>query len=181
MPRPPALLVAAAAVAAAGCVRETPTGTGSAFTFETWIPASLTLAGVVVLAAGVGLLAKRRWKPGLVALAVGLFGLVLGPNLFFDRAEVDDEHLSLRTGFWFAPTVHEVRFADVASIEGEAQERSTRRGTRTDFTLVFRRRSGPAERVPLGDLMKRGPMQKALQVAAGRGIPMAGVVPDPDD
>ena len=38
-------------------------------------------------------------------------------GLLSDRVTVKPDQFTLRTGFWFAPTVHEVRFGDLQRIE----------------------------------------------------------------
>ena len=167
----------------AGCVKETQVAGGSAFTFEPWVPAGIVVAGLVGLAVGAVLLRRRNWLAGIVVVLLGLLGLVvLGPGMFQDKVTVTDERFELNVGFWFAPTVHSVNLADVAGIEGTAEEKTGRRGRKTtDFKVVFRKKSGPAETVPVGDLMKRGAYNRLLEVADKKGIPVSGVGPIMDD
>ena len=167
----------------AGCVKETPVAGGSAFTFEPWVPAGIMVAGLVGLAVGAVLLRRRSWFAGVVVVLLGLGGLfVLGPGMFNDKAVVTDERFELDVGFWFAPKTHSVLWADVAAVEGVAEEKTGRRGRKTtDFKVVFKKKSGPAETVPVGDLMKRGAYNRLLEVADRRGIPVSGVGPIMDD
>jgi hypothetical protein len=59
-----------------------------------------------------------RWqslRPVAIATFVGaaLFGVLFGPMLFLDRVTIDDDAVSQRTGFWFAPTRHRLEFDEV--------------------------------------------------------------------
>jgi hypothetical protein len=178
LPRPAAFAAAAPCLALCGCVSETPTGTGSTFKFEWWIPTLITVVALLGLIAGV-LMIKRRKGGGWVFALAGVFGLIFGTGMFMDRAVVDDDHLDLHTGIIFTPTKHTVRFDDVVAIVGTAEEKAGRRGrTTTSYYLNFQLKSGGVQKVPLGDLMKNGAAAKVLAVAQKRGIPVAGIFPE---
>ena len=98
--------------------------------------------------------------------------LVLAPGMFLDKVTVNPERFTLHTGFWFAPTLHEVRFADLSRVDLIAEEKASRRGTRMSYYLLCHRKSGASEKVPVGDLMKRGAAAKILQTAKAQGVPV---------
>jgi hypothetical protein len=172
-------LAAVAVVAAvAGCVQATPVSGGMKYGFVWYIPVLLTFLGLGGLLLGGLLLLRRTFRGGLVALVLGLIGLAVGTNMFFDKAVVDDTHFELRTGFWFAPTRHSVNFADVTSVQGVTEEKTGRRGRKsTNYYLVFVRKSGTSEKVPLGDLMRHGPTDQIVSVLTKKGIPVTGTLP----
>jgi hypothetical protein len=164
-------ILALCLLGAGGCVRESLDGQVRTFRFEWWVPA----AGVAVClgAVGAGLFLRQivaRLGDGLLIVAVLLL-LLLVPSLFLDRVTVDSEQFDLRTGFWFIPTRHHVTFDQLTQIELTKRSRATRRGTQTDYDLVCHKRSGEAERVPVGDLMEYA-VQSILEAAERKGIPI---------
>lgn len=164
------VILAVLSCALGGCVTEVRQGDTSTFSFALWFPALVFLGSVAALVGGWFLRRKSaRWGWALMLAAV-LAGLLFAPGLFLDRATVSPEGFTLRTGFWFAPTRHEARFADLARIRLYAKERQTRRGRRTDVSLLCSRKTGGIAVVPVGDLMKRGPVEKILDLAEERGI-----------
>ena len=75
------------------------------------------------------------------------------PSLFLDRV-VDSDHFETRTGFWFAPTKHNVPFDGLGEIRRYAYQTRGRRGRKTTkHKLVCVRDDGAvADTVQLGDL-----------------------------
>jgi hypothetical protein len=119
-------------------------------------------------------LLRKRSNLGWVLIIGGPLALaILVPAFFLDRVTVNPERFRLVTGFWFAPTVHDVRFDDLSAIEVIGEERHTRSGTRMSYYLLCHRKTGGAEKVPVGDLMKQGATDRILQVARGKGIHVA--------
>lgn len=174
-------VAAAGLVGLTGCVTETPVAGGARFAYEWWAPVGATAAGLVGLLAAVLLFLRRSVRSGFIAPAVGLVGLAVGPGLFLERAVVTDDRFELHSGLWFMPNRHTVRWDEVQAVEGVAEERTGRRGRKsTSFKLVFTKKGGGTEAVPVGDLMKRGPFQRVLVTAAGKGIPVRGVGPATD-
>jgi hypothetical protein len=167
------LCLVAALGGMAGCTVEKVEGNVTTFTFAPWVPALVFLGGVGAIPAGWLL---RRWSPrwGWTLLILGPVGLVIvAPGLLLDHVTVDDRHFSLRTGFWFAPTVHEVHFSNLTRIEIVGETQTTRGGQRTNYYLLCYRKSGGADKVPIGDLMKQGAVIRVLESAKAQGIPIA--------
>lgn len=160
-----------------GCTVESQSGDTTIYSFALWLPGIVLLGSVTAFFAG---LAIRRESPywGWLLIVVSAVACVLfAPNLFLDKATVNKDRFTLRTGFWFAPTVHDVRFADLSQIELVGEERMTRHGKKTSYYLVCYRKSGGSEKVPVGDLMKRGPSARILSTAREQGV---SVHPPPD-
>lgn len=172
------LVFAVACIALTGCVSKSTNGAATTYKFEWWIPTLITLVGLGALLLGVLFLTMKKIQNGLISAIIGLGVLMFGPAMFFDKVVVDPDHFELRTGFWFSPTAHNIKFDNVASINGSMEESRGRRGRKnTSFYLNFTLKSGGSEKVPVGDMMKRGPYDDIVVVATLRGIPVTGVGP----
>lgn len=166
------LTVAAILGASCGCAEERVVGDTTVFTFALWVPALVFLACVVATVAG-WFLRKKSTRWGWILLIAGpLAGAVVAPGLLLDKVTVNDERFTLHTGFWFAPTAHQVRYGDLSVIEFMAEERRSRRGKRTSYYLLCHKKSGETERVPVGTLMQEGAVIKILDKAVERGVPV---------
>ena len=157
-----------------GCVTETQSGDTSTFTFALWVSGSILLGGLAAMVGGWFLRTRsERWGWGLMIgglLAVAIFA----PTMFSDKATVSPELFTLRTGFFFAPTRHEVRFADVARMDLTKEVKPGRRGRKdTSYYLNFHLKAGESRKVPIGDLMKNGALERVLVIAATQNIPVA--------
>lgn len=157
-----------------GCVSESQTGSGSTFKFQWWIPTLITVIALLLIVGGV-LFTVRKKQGAWVAILVGIVGMLFGPNMFFDRAVIDDDHFELSTGFFFSPTYFNIKWDNVANIHGSMEEKTGRRGRKsTSYYLNFNLKSGGSEKVPSGDLMKNGPIKKLVELAAKKGIKVDG-------
>ena len=168
------ILFACVLCATNGCVKETLDGDTSVFAFEWWVPWTVLFGGIVGFVAAVLIRNwASRWGWGLMIVAPLIMAFIV-PGLFIDHVSVNDQRFTLHTGFWFMPTVHEVPFAELSQIDLTQEERKTRRGTSTSYYLVCHRKSGGIDKVPVGDLMKRGPAEKIISIANAHGIPIVG-------
>lgn len=164
--------LAAVALLTAGCVTESRDGDTTVVAFAPWVGLLAILGGLA--AVPVGLLA-RRWKPflGWALVVLGPVGLVvLAPGLFLDRVTVSPEKFTLWTGFWFSPTVHEVRYDGLSEVAITAEERTGRRGRKSVSYYLECRGKGGAQKVPVGDLMKEGGLKHILDMADRKDIPI---------
>lgn len=161
----------AAVAFAAGCVQEARDGDTTVVTFAPWV--GLLVAAPGLLGVMVGLVVLRWQKiAGAAVAGLALLGTAaIAPNLFADRVTVSPERFALRTGFWFAPTVREVPFRGLTEIAITAEEKPTRQGTRTSYSLECRG-AGGTQRVPVGDLMRNGGWQAIKAEALRQGIPI---------
>lgn len=168
------LVAVAICLSLTGCVSESQSGSGSTFKFQWWIPTLITLVALLLIVGGVFFTVRKK-QGAWVAILVGIFGMIFGPNMFFDRAVVDDDHFELSTGFFFSPTYFNIKWDTVASVHGSMEERTGRRGRKsTSYYLNFNLKSGGTEKVPSGDLMKNGPIKKLVDMATAKGIPVSG-------
>ena len=152
-------VVMALAFCAGGCVDREVNGDEATYSFSWWVPTLATLA--VVIGVPVGLLLRnvrtRRRAGWGVLVAALIAGVGLVPSLFLDRVKVDSDHFETRTGFWFAPTKHNVPFDGLGEIRHVTYQTRGRRGRKTTkHKLVCVRDDGAvADTVQLGDLARR--------------------------
>lgn len=169
----PFITLIGALLLSTGCVKESVDGTTFRYTFESWVSLGALAGGIVAIPLGLVLrnkIARLGW-----ALIIGgpVLLILLVPGLFRDEVVVTLEGFQLRTGIWFCPTNHDVSFADVSGITIDQYATRGRRGRRgNNMDLLIRNSTGGTERVPVGDLMKRGGLAKILEVAKSRSIPI---------
>lgn len=167
-----ALILALAAGLAAGCTQETRDGDTTVVSFEPWVGAAGLLAGVAAVPVG---LLVRRWRAGLgwgLVVVGPLLAVLVAPGVFMDKVTVSPERFRLETGLWFDRTIREARYADVVHMALTAEERVGRRGRSVSYTLECRTRSGGVVAVPVGDLMKRGGLDRIVEMARLQGVPV---------
>jgi hypothetical protein len=61
----------------------------------------------------------RKWTPkwGFVLICMGPFLLIIvAPAMYSDYVLIDDEHFETSYGFWFSPTVQNLRFKELREI-----------------------------------------------------------------
>jgi hypothetical protein len=165
--------LASLAMWTAGCTVEQTQGDTTIFTYAAWTPYATFAAGVVGFLVGVQI--RPRWgRFGWMLIILGpLACLFLAPSFFLDRITVNPQGFTLRTGFWFSPTVHDVKFRDLARIELATEETTGRRGRREKhYYFLCEKKSGGVDKVPLGDLMRSGASHKIAEVAHKEGIPV---------
>ena len=103
---------------------------------------------------GAVLLRFKGLRPLALAMFAGatLFAFLFGPMLFFDRVTIDDEAVTQRTGFWFAPTRNRLEF------EGTTEVIVLRNGASSlpaNTTWRVVRRDGSTRDFDPGDLWDR--------------------------
>lgn len=152
-----------------GCVNEKHDGDKTTFKFSLWVPLAVTTGGIVATAMGAGV-RKLNKRLGYVLLIGGPAALfVAAPGMFLDRVDIDRNELFVKTGFWFSSNQQRVDLRQVTKMEIVAETRRTRRGSRTDYKLVFHRRDGGNQTVSAGDLLKES-LPKLASVAGEQGI-----------
>jgi len=157
-----------------GCVSQKVDGDTTTFSFSLWVPLLSAVACIGGAAWGwVNRDGESRYPwAGLILGPIALVTIV--PGLFLDRAVVTPQHFRLNTGFWFHPTRHEVQFQDVQRINLVVEESRGRRGRKNyNYYLDCYQRSGGMQHVPIGTLMQEGALEKVLEMAVQRGIPIA--------
>lgn len=103
---------------------------------------------------GVVLLRFQSLRPLAIATFVGatLFAFFFGPMLFCDRVTIDDEAISQRTGFWFAPTRNRLEFEGTLEVYLFRSPKGSR-PVNTTWQVV--RRDGTTREFDPGDLWDR--------------------------
>jgi hypothetical protein len=178
------LLLLACVVLVAGCIDRSQSGNTTVFTFASWVICLPAVPGVALLAIGAFLFfgtKSYRWGGlGLIVLGIALM-VFLMPMLAMSRVEVDDEHFVSTRGLPFAMSRDEEKFDDLADIQVE-ETIETRNGveSRRTYALICTRKSGQANTVPIGDLM-RGASSDILTRAKRKGVPMRGMEALPAD
>lgn len=161
--------LAALLLSLGGCVNETQDGEKTTFRFSLWVPLAVTGATIAATAIGAGV-RKQNKRLGYVLLIGGPVALVtIAPGMFLDRVDIDRNELVVRTGFWFMPNIQRVDLRQVSVMEVVSEKRRTRRGTRTDYKLVFHRPDGGNQTVSAGDLLKES-LPKIASLADELGI-----------
>jgi hypothetical protein len=136
-------------------------------------------AGIVGFAGGIPLRTKNP-RLGWALMILGpLAAVIMGPGMMMDKVVVDKQHFSLVTGFWFAPTKHDVKFADVASIDLIMEETRGARGRKNqNYYLLCHKKGGADQKVPVGTLMQEGAARAVLDEARELGIPIVDKLPE---
>ena len=79
--------------------------------------------------------------------------LIIVPGIALESIAVTPAGLSIRTGFWFAPTERELPFADLDEIVETSELVAQRGAERRDRVWRFRYRTGAARTLKLPDLL----------------------------
>jgi hypothetical protein len=148
----PCLLAVILVAGIGGCVRETTEGSARVFTYEAWVPLSVLLGGIVAAPAG-WFLRGASARFGWALLVMGPVAAVFfAPSLFRDRAAVDDNLFTLRSGIWGLTAVHEVEIDDLKQIRIISEVSRGRRGSkRTNYYLLCERNDGTTAKVPMNN------------------------------
>ena len=163
------VILAVALCTVCGCTEVRMEGDTTVYTFALWVPGP-RLCGRPRRHGRGAAHARKIPRLGWAGLIGGpVLVIVVVPGMVQDKVTVNNDGFTLHTGFWFAPTVHEVRFEDVNTIELIAEEKRSRRGKQTSYYFLCHKKSG-VEKVPLGTLMQEGAAAKIVETARKRGI-----------
>jgi hypothetical protein len=142
-----------------GCTQEIVDGKKLTIKFELWVIIALVLVGLALLVAGF-FVRQSSSKYGWIMMILGpVVAFLIAPGMYNDYVIIDDDHFELNTGFWFAPTQHNVQFSKVNEIE----IKSERTGKRTSTYMYCKMNNGTIEKVPVGTLMKESAMNQILE------------------
>lgn len=169
-----AILLAVVLLCAAGCTERTVEGSRTTWTMQQQWGILILVGSLATLAVGLGLVFLWKHSGGWVLVVIGgLVAAVVPGMLLYGRVLVDDDHLEANYGFWFAPTRHDIRFADVRELNVGSQEVRGRRGTvRHQATLQYTLADGRTGEVT-GDLL-RAAMDEILERARKQGVRING-------
>lgn len=135
----------------AGCYDRSANGDQSVYSFALWIGILVVLGGLIFMPAGWFLRRlSERFGWGLMIFSPILL-IFVGPAMFSDKVVVDNDHFEARYGFWFAPSVHNIRFSDLQEIR-HVGVRGNR--NRISYQLHCVRHDGTTEVVSVGNLVR---------------------------
>lgn len=159
-------------LAAVGCIEKAAGADGTVYSFQTWIPALLVVAGVAGVPGGILLFRRKSRFWGVVLVVVGpVIASVVAPGMFLDKVVVGEDGFTSRHGFWWNPSIHTVRYDDLSQVRLTVEERSGRRGKKYSYYFDCDLKSGRQERVPLGDIMREAVPEIAGQFRK-HGVPV---------
>lgn len=153
-----------------GCVKKEVQGDLMVWTYEMWVSIAVILGGLAV--AGGAFLFRKAGGGAWVVLIVALLAVfVMGPMAFVDRLEIDQQHLSARWGFWFAPTLHDIRFDNVSRIDYTKETRRGRRGrTNTSYYLVFTTKDGNQQKLGATNSLMEAAADDLILALTAKGL-----------
>lgn len=156
-----------------GCHELVSQGDQSTYRFAWWLGPAVIVAGLLGIPLGWVL---RKWnvKLGFALMVLGpVLLVVVAPAMYNDRVVVDNEHFEARYGFWFAPTVHNLRFRDLREIRYVAVPADN---GRTNNELHCLTAAGELRVVHAGNLVVKC-VPEIMERARAAGIPVVNQVP----
>jgi hypothetical protein len=154
-----------------GCTHKETRTDQTVYRFDGWLIGLVFLAGLATIPFGRSL-ARRNRPCGWALLLAGplFFSLGISPSLWNDEVIVDGDHFESRCGFWWSPTRHRVRFADLREIRCVGTPR--RRG-RPSYSLRCTWKSGERQTVEVKDLLREA-LPEILEQARASGVTVRG-------
>ena len=154
----------------AGCTRKETQGDLTIVTYEAWVGLVAILIGLVVAVVSL-LMRKSGIGAWIVAIAAVAFTVGFAPFGFVDYVRVDKEHIATRWGFWFVPTLHDIRFDDIAKVDYTKETRRGRRGRKeTSYNLVFSRKSGEQEKLTATNSLMQAASDELVDALSAKGL-----------
>src|SRR5262249_17743566 len=149
------LVAASCCILMVGCYQKTSTDAALEFVFRPWVRLTIVLAGLAAVPAGVVLMARNQRFWGICLAIAGPVGAgVVAPGMYLDRVVVSETGFYSRHGFWWSPTIHEIRYDELKVVNVVVEEKAGRRGKTYSYYFDCALKSGNRERVPLGDIMR---------------------------
>src|SRR6266404_2465731 len=94
----------------------------------------------------------KHFAPGFF-FASFVIPLVVVPGIATESVRVAPNNLTIRTGFWFSPTIHQIQLAGLEAIIEQKEAVAQRGLPRQDTFWYFRYKSGDQRRINLPDLL----------------------------
>lgn len=158
-------------VLAAGCYNRVVQGDETVYSFAGWVGALVILGGLVAFPVGL-LISQRSWRGYIIVVGGPLIALLVGPSMYTDRVKVDEQHFECRYGFWWSPSIFNIRFDDLRHIEWETEVKTSRRGGQEyNYFLLCVYKDGRRDKVAVGTLMRQA-VEEILQRARERSVPI---------
>ena len=149
------LFVGACCVLLAGCYQKVSDKEELVFSFQAWVPLLVALAGMAAIPVGIVFIARKRRFWGIcLAVAGPLAAVAIAPGMYLDRVVVNQEGFYSRHGFWWNPTVHNIRYDELTLVRLVVEEKMSRGRKTYSYYFDCSFKQGRQERVPLGDIMR---------------------------
>ena len=146
-----------------GCYEHVSRGKESTYQAVWWLGPVIAVGGILGIPIG-WCLRKGKLRSFLLIMSPILL-LLVAPAMYSDRVVIDDEHFEAGFGFWFNPSVHNVRFDDLREIR-YVTDSGWRRTKRELHCLT---NAGHILVVPAGDLVIHT-VPEILARAKARGV-----------
>jgi hypothetical protein len=148
-----------------GCFERTVRDGTLTFSYAVWVPTLVVIAGLAAVAWGVVLMTvrKKRLNGAFVIVAGVAAAGGIAPMMYLDRTVVSQDGFYSRHGFWWSPTVHDIRYDDLKLVQVGVEEKMGRQGKTYSYFFDCTSKSGKQERVPLGDIMRQALPEIAQQ------------------
>jgi hypothetical protein len=173
-PRAWAVLALLCLLTLTGCVEKDVTDGATVVRNASWVYGLIGLAGLGLAIIG-GVAIKSNWWQGGITLLVGLGILIIGtPTYFLEKTTVRDDGFQVVTGV-FGGTVHDVKYADINSMERMSEEVRGRRGRkRTKYYLLLHMKSGSDIKLDASDGVDAEAVPLIEEKAQAQGVKMVG-------
>lgn len=159
-----------------GCTKESTEGSLTTVQFAFWVQAVGIVVTLMIVGVGIALIRHSRLLGAILLIVLLPLPALIVPGLLLDRVRVDDDRFTLRTGFWFSPTKHDIRYEDLKMMRAYTVTKRARRGTSTSYYLDCQQKDGSVVRVPLGDLM-RSCRSRIQEKAVMKGVVVVDEIP----
>ena len=166
-------------VCVSGCVTEKVAENGTqVFTYELWVPLSITAGGFCAVAVGFPLLKVIR-KAGVAFILGGLMvAVIVGPSMLMDSASVGERQFSLRTGLWGMTAKYDLDFEHLSNVEYVVERELTDDGDeRESHYLHCEHHHGKTLKISLGNNVARAAAPHLIERLEAFGIPVKGYRP----
>jgi hypothetical protein len=172
MTRPIAgVFVLAVCAALAGCGHRHLDDDRILYAYDWWLGPLIVLLGLACVPAGWQLRREGKAAFAYALMVAGpLAALALAPGAFLNKVEIDQEHFEVRHGFWWAPTVHSVRFQDLTDIRLMEYQHQGTRGKHYTHQLEFTFRSGERGKISMDGDLRQEAGADILAMAGKHGL-----------
>jgi hypothetical protein len=147
-------LISLACSVSAGCYQKVSENGNLTFSFQPWVALLVGFGGLAAVPVGMLVFRKQRFRGVLLMIIGPLLAVAVAPGLYLDRVIVNQEGFYSRHGFWWSPSVHQIRYEELATVRLVIEEKTGRRGKTYSYFFDCSLKSGKQERVPLGDIMR---------------------------
>jgi hypothetical protein len=154
-----------------GCVKQTQEGNTQVFTYELWAPMIIfSLGFFFALPAGwllLGIIKRLGWALMIIGPVASL---IFAPSMLLDRATVDDQKFTLRTGIWGLNSEYVVNFGEIEKARFTVEKSYSRRRTYTHHYLWCDKYSGSSVKISLDNPLVEAAKPYFLKKISNRGI-----------